>query len=67
MKLSIIVPCYNEAENIPLILKKFAGIIKRNDIEVLLVNNGSKDNSQEVLDALVPKYFFCKSYKSKRK
>ncbi len=65
MKLSIIVPCYNEAENIPLILKKFEGIIKRNDIEVLLVNNGSKDNSQEVLDALVPKYFFARVIKVK--
>ena len=32
MKLSIIVPCYNEAKNIPLILEKFASIIKRPDI-----------------------------------
>lgn len=28
MKLSIVVPCYNESENIPLILNRFADVIK---------------------------------------
>ena len=45
MKLSIIVPCYNESKNIPIILERFAAIINREDIEVVLVNNGSTDNS----------------------
>lgn len=63
MKLSIIVPCYNESKNIPLILEKFASVIKRNDIEVLLVNNGSTDNSQLVLNDLIPKYPFVKVVK----
>lgn len=63
MKLSIIVPCYNESKNIPLILEKFASVIKRDDIEVLLVNNGSTDNSEEVLKELVPKYSFAKVVK----
>ena len=63
MKLSIIVPCYNESKNIPLILEKFASVIKRDDVEVLLVNNGSQDNSQEVLDGLAPKYFFARVIK----
>lgn len=60
MKLSIIVPCYNEAKNIPLILEKFASVIKRQDIEVLLVNNGSTDNSQEILNKLVSNYSFAR-------
>ena len=63
MKLSVIVPCYNEAKNIPLILEKFAGIIKRPDIEILFINNGSKDTSQEVFDFLIPKYTFAKVVK----
>lgn len=63
MKLSIIVPCYNEAKNIPLILDKFASVINRNDIEVLLVNNGSQDNSQEILDEILPKYPFARDVK----
>lgn len=63
MKLSVIVPCYNEAKNIPLILEKFASIIKRTDIEILFINNGSKDTSQEVFDFLIPKYTFAKVIK----
>jgi glycosyltransferase involved in cell wall biosynthesis len=63
MKLSIIVPCYNEAKNIPLIFEKFAGIIKRPDIEILFVNNGSKDTSQEVFNQIIPKYSFAKVIK----
>jgi polyisoprenyl-phosphate glycosyltransferase len=45
MKLSIVVPCYNEAKNIPLILERFDQAINRPDVETVLVNNGSKDNS----------------------
>tara|TARA_B100000787_G_C16180339_1_gene291426 strand:- start:804 stop:1505 length:702 start_codon:yes stop_codon:yes gene_type:complete len=60
MKLSIIVPCYNESQNIPLILEKFASVIKKDDVEVILVNNGSKDNSKEVLNELIPKYTFAR-------
>ena len=60
-KLSIIVPCYNEAENIPLILEKFGAVIKRPDIEVILVDNNSGDDSQKVLAELLPKYKFARS------
>ena len=61
MKLSVIVPCYNEAVNIPLILEKFNSVIRRDDVEVVLVNNGSTDNSAEVLEAELPKYPFARS------
>jgi len=61
MKFSIIIPCYNESKNIPLILEKFSKIINRPDIEVLIVNNGSKDNSEKVLNELIPKHNFSKS------
>ena len=60
MKLSIIVPCYNESKNIPLILEKFSRVISRDDIEVLLVNNGSTDNSETVLFELVSNYYFAR-------
>ncbi len=63
MKLSIVVPCYNEAENIPLILKRFSEVIKRDDIEVILVNNGSTDNSEDILNSLLPNYPFAKTVK----
>lgn len=61
MKLSIVVPCYNEAENIPVILERFAEIITRNDIEVILVDNGSLDDTPELLKKLLPNYSFART------
>ena len=52
--LSIIVPCYNEALNIPYIHRAFSECIGiREDIEVILINNGSTDNSQEIMNKLL--------------
>ena len=39
MKLSIVVPCYNEKDNIPLILERFNEVIDGEDLEVVLVDN----------------------------
>lgn len=61
MKLSIVVPCYNEEQNIPLILERFGEIIERDDIEVILVDNGSTDNSAQVLAELLPRYAFART------
>ena len=60
MKLSIVVPCYNEEKNIPLILEKFNEVIDKEDIEVLLVNNGSTDNSKNIMEQLVPNFGFAR-------
>ncbi|MBI3465390.1 MAG: glycosyltransferase [Planctomycetes bacterium] len=49
MQLSIVVPCYNEQDNIPLIFERFRTVLSgREQIEVLLVNNGSTDGSAGV-------------------
>ena len=61
MKMSIVIPCYNEEENIPIILDKFDSILENEDIEIILVNNGSTDNSDEVLKRLLPKYLFART------
>jgi len=61
MKMSVIVPCYNEKENIPLILERFRAAITDEDIEVILVNNGSTDGSSEVLSRLLPEYPFART------
>jgi len=64
--LSIVIPCYNEAKNIPLILDKFKNLLKdRTDIEVVLVDNGSFDNSAEVIQNLIPMYNFAVTTKVK--
>ncbi len=57
-QLSIVVPCYNEAANIPKLLEAFNKAITKNGIELVVVNNGSSDNSQEILDSLASKYSF---------
>jgi glycosyltransferase involved in cell wall biosynthesis len=49
-KLSIVLPCYNEANNLTSILANLRLTIKnRKDVEVIVVNNGSRDNSAAVL------------------
>lgn len=63
MKLSIVVPCYNEAENIPLILDCFSDVITRTDVEVVLVDNGSTDDSAQILKKLLPDYSFARTAK----
>jgi len=44
--LSIIIPCYNESENINILFDKLSELIKfYNDVEIVIVDNGSIDNS----------------------
>ncbi|TGL56480.1 glycosyltransferase family 2 protein [Leptospira ognonensis] len=57
--LTIVIPCYNEEKNIPLILDRFQKVLNRKDVEILLVNNGSTDQSKAVMKDLVPKYSFA--------
>ena len=60
IKLSVVIPCYNEEKNIHIILEKFNDIISTDDIEVILVDNGSTDNSLQLLKTLIPNYHFAK-------
>ena len=52
MFLSIIIPCYNEAENMPLLLEKCKKLTNKN-IEIILVNNGSTDDSFNIITQLI--------------
>jgi len=58
-ELSIVVPCYNEEKNIPLILERFSRAM-RPGIEVILVDNGSTDGSAKVFSRLISKYPFAR-------
>lgn len=62
-KLTVVIPCYNEAKNIPLILERFAQIMARTDVELLLVDNGSTDDSPAVMAEKLPRYGFARSYR----
>lgn len=55
MKLSIVIPAYNEAQTIHLILDKVRNVDLINNIEkeIIIVNDCSKDNTIEVVNAYI--------------
>ena len=59
MRMSVIIPCYNEEQNIPLILDKFQKVMNGEDMEVILVDNGSTDHTAQVLGEQLPRYPFA--------
>lgn len=61
MRFSLVIPCYNEAANLPLLLERCKELAIRPDVEVVLVDNGSTDNTAEVLQHLLPNYPGCRS------
>lgn len=46
-ELSIIIPCYNEEKNIHLIVEKLKDVLNKKEFELVLVDNGSADNTQQ--------------------
>ena len=57
MKLSIVVPAFNEEKNIPSLIEAFAKVFKmHNDIQIIFVENGSDDNSKQVFIEELEKY-----------
>jgi len=55
--LSIVIPCYNEAGNIHLLMERFTEVVKANaGVEIIIVDNGSSDNSAQVFESELKKY-----------
>jgi len=52
MKLSVIIPSYNEAKTLPHILRRILEVGLEIDKEVLVVDDGSEDSTQAVLESL---------------
>jgi glycosyltransferase involved in cell wall biosynthesis len=66
MRLSLVIPCYNESANLPLLLERCKELTRRSDAEVVLVDNGSTDESPLVLIELLPRYPGCRSVRVER-
>ena len=49
MKYSLVIPCFNEEKNLPLLIEKSKELLTRNDIQLILVDNGSTDNTRKIL------------------
>lgn len=58
MNLSIVLPCYNEEENIPHTIADVSGWMneKKYEGEIIAVNDGSADTTGKVLEGLLQKY-----------
>ncbi len=56
-KLSLVVPCFNEQEAIPLFYQETTSVLEKIhcDHEILFVNDGSKDHSLQVIQTLTGK------------
>ena len=52
MKYSIVIPCYNESENILDLVSVIKKIPKKYKAEFILVENGSMDNSRDIFEDL---------------
>ncbi len=63
MKYSIVIPCYNEEENLPTLVSKITAFAKDKDLEFVLVENGSKDGSYLLMQSLVKDVPFIKIVK----
>ena len=62
MDVSLIIPCFNEAKNLPILISRCKDLIEKYPVEIILVDNGSTDNSS----MLIAKYPFVKLVKVKK-
>lgn len=56
---SVVIPCYNEAENIPLLVERIDRVFKETiniDYECILVDDGSNDSTPSVIENLKNSY-----------
>ncbi len=72
--LSITIPCFNEAESLPILISELEKIVVMNnlnlkdkkDIEIILVNNGSIDNTKEIINQASSEFEFIKGIHIKK-
>jgi glycosyltransferase involved in cell wall biosynthesis len=47
--LSIVIPCYNEAKSLPVVLPELISFVNARDYRLIITNDGSKDDSLKIL------------------
>ena len=62
MKISVIVPVYNVEEYLGKCLNSLVNQTLK-DIEIIIVNDGTKDNSEKIINKFLKKYNNIKYYK----
>jgi len=68
MNISVIIPLYNESESLPELMQWIAKVMSQHDYsyEVIMVDDGSNDNSWEVIENLSLQYPALKAIKFRR-
>ncbi len=61
MKISIIIPCFNEEKTISKVIDKILNLSEI-DKEIIIINDGSTDNTKNILDDLKKKSQIIKTY-----
>lgn len=65
--LSVIIPAYNEEESLKVLLPELLKFVQENDLQLIIVNDGSKDGTAAVLDSYKgPKNFHFHNHKVNR-
>ncbi|MBU0597577.1 glycosyltransferase family 2 protein [Patescibacteria group bacterium] len=61
--ISVIIPAYNEEENLPVLLQKIDEMFRQSGLhgEAVVINDGSTDDTQVILDGLKNKFVFLKT------
>jgi glycosyltransferase involved in cell wall biosynthesis len=54
--LTIVIPCYNEEKALPVVVPALMQFAEKNALKVIIVNDGSKDNSKNILDDFAAQY-----------
>ena len=55
--LAIVIPVFNEEENIEKVLNDWKKILEKNKFDIIVVNDGSKDKTTLILDKIKKKKF----------
>lgn len=63
-KLTLIVPCFNEQEALPFFYKEAISVLKNlnYEYELLFINDGSKDNTLNILKDFADRGCLCEIY-----
>ncbi len=54
MKFSLVIPCFNEAANLSLLCERCEAVVRQPNCEVILVDNGSTDETPILLKEILP-------------
>lgn len=58
MDISVVIPLRNEAENIPCLTMEIKKVLSESEFEIMFIDDGSTDNSIDILKSLKRKYPF---------